>query len=115
MCLLEAHSRIPPPANQKPRYTAYALNLSAVITTDDQSASRLPKRKREILYARTFRALAMGPALLLIFTSNELIRHCFLRRQAGKLPLTLRCHAKHSHGFSFNLRILLANPARERV
>jgi hypothetical protein len=67
----------------------------------------LPRRKREILYARAFRALSMRPALSRIFTSNELIRHCFLRRQAEKLPPTLRRHEKHSCGSSLNLRTLL--------
>jgi hypothetical protein len=73
---------------------------------DKNGPYRLPRRKREILYARALRALSMRPALSLTFTSNELIRHCFLRRQAEKLPPTLRRHEKHSCGFSFNPRIL---------
>jgi drug/metabolite transporter (DMT)-like permease len=67
---------------------------------------RLPRRKREILYARAFRALSMRPALSRIFTSNGLIRLCFLRWQAEKLPPTLRRHEKHSCGFSFIPRFL---------
>jgi hypothetical protein len=67
---------------------------------------RLPRRKREILYARAFRVLSMRPVLSLIFTSDELIRHCFMRRQVAKLPPMLRRHEKHSSGFLFNPRFL---------
>ena len=44
----------------------------------------------------------MRPALSRIFTSHELIRHCFLRQQAEKLPPTLRRHEKHPCGFLLN-------------
>jgi hypothetical protein len=67
---------------------------------------RLPRRKREILYAGAFRARSMRPALSLIFIPNELIRHCFLRWQAEKLPPTLGHHEKRSRGFSCNPRLL---------
>jgi hypothetical protein len=50
---------------------------------------------------------------LTYLTPNELIRRYLLRRQAEKLPPTLRSHQKRSPGFSFNARILLENcPAR---
>jgi hypothetical protein len=48
----------------------------------------------------------MRPALLCIFTPNELIRRYFLRWQAEKLPATLRHREKHSPGFSYNLQVL---------
>jgi hypothetical protein len=54
----------------------------------------------------------MRPVLSLAFSSNELIRCCFLRRQTEKLPSTLRYHETHLCGFSFNPRILLAKPYR---
>jgi hypothetical protein len=44
----------------------------------------------------------MRPALSWIFTSNELIKRCFLRCHAERLSPTLGRHEKHSPGFSLN-------------
>jgi hypothetical protein len=87
-------------------YTEERPTMDDFLSVEACMPNRLPRRKREILYAGAFRARSMRPALSRIFIPNELIRHCFLRWQAEKLPPTLGHHEKRSRGFSCNPRLL---------